>query len=104
VELVDFCGQNEVVLRQAVDLVRPGRDLDFSPGKEEVRVVPLLLRKLAYAVYELQGFAKVWKPEGLRKVVFFDDVPAVQLFFEGGKLLTLERRDAATAWDTGFRC
>ena len=103
-ELVDFCGQNEIVLRQAVDLVRPGRDLDFSAGKEEVRVVPLLLCKLADAVYEIEGFAKVGKREGLRKVVFFDDVPAVHPLFEGGKLLTLERWDAATAWDTGFGC
>jgi hypothetical protein len=47
-----------------------------------------LLRELAYAVYELEGFAKVGKREGLRKVVFFDDVPAVHLLFEGGKLLT----------------
>ncbi len=101
-ELVDFCSQNKIVLRQAVDLVRPGRDLDFSPGKEKVRVVPLLLRKRANAVYELEGFAKVRKPEGLRKVVFFDDVPAVHLLFEGGKLRTLERWDAVTAWDTGF--
>jgi hypothetical protein len=36
-------------------------------------VVPLLLRKLAYAVDELEGFAKVGKREGLRKVVFFDE-------------------------------
>src|SRR5713226_10439687 len=34
IELVDFGGQDEIALRQAVDLVRPGRDLDFSPGKE----------------------------------------------------------------------
>ena len=61
-------------------------------------MVPLLLRKLAYAVYELEGFAKVGKREGLRKVVFFDDVPAVHLLFEGGKILTLERWDVATAW------
>jgi hypothetical protein len=31
-----FLRQHEIVLRQAVDLVRPGRDLDFSLGKEEV--------------------------------------------------------------------
>ena len=31
---------------------------------------------------------------------FFDDVPAVHLLFEGGKLLTLKRWDAATTWDT----
>jgi hypothetical protein len=49
--------------------VRPGRDLDFPPGKEDVWVVPLLLCKLAYEVYELEGFAKVGKLEGLRDVV-----------------------------------
>ena len=64
----------------------------------------MLLRKLAYAVYELEGFAKVGKSEGLRKVVFFDDVPAAHLLFEGSKLFALERWDAATAWDTGFGC
>jgi hypothetical protein len=35
--------------------------------------------------------AKVRKLEGLRDVVFFDDVPTVHLCFEGGELLTLER-------------
>ena len=34
--LVDFCGQHEIVLRQAIDLVGPGRDLDFSPGTKKV--------------------------------------------------------------------
>jgi len=37
VELIDFGGQDEIALRQAVNFVRPGRDLDFSPGKEDVR-------------------------------------------------------------------
>ncbi len=59
VELVDFGGQDEIALCQAADLVRPGRDLDFSPGKEDGWVVPLLFRKLAYAVYKLEGFEKV---------------------------------------------
>jgi hypothetical protein len=82
----------------------PGRDLDLSPGKEEVRVVTLLLRKLAHTVYELEGFAKVGEREGLCKVVFFDDAPTVHLLFEGGELRALEGWDAATAWDTGFGC
>jgi hypothetical protein len=59
VELVDLCNQDEIALRQTVDFVGPDRGLDSSPGKEEVWVVPLLLRKLAYAVYEREGFAKV---------------------------------------------
>ncbi len=103
-ELVDFGGHDEIALRQAVDFVRPGRNLGFSPGKEDVWVMSLLLRKRTYAVYKLKGFAKVGKREGLGDVVFIDDAPAVHLFFEGGKLRTLERWDAATAWDTGFGC
>ena len=102
-ELVDFGGQDEITLRQTVNFVRPGRDLDFSPGKEDVQVVPLLFRKLADAVYEREGFAKVGKLEDLRDVVFFDDVPAVNLLFEGGKLLALERRRSSSARNARFR-
>ena len=104
IELVDLCGQNEIALRQAVDLVRPGRDPDFSPGQRDIWVVTLLLREFAYAVYEAEGFAKVGKLESLRDVVFFDDVPVVHLLFEGSKLLTLKRRDASSAWHACFGC
>ena len=103
VELVNLGGQNKIALGQTIDFVRPRRDLDFSPGKKDIWVVPLLLRKLAHAVYELQRFAKVGKLEGLRDVVFFDDVPAIHLLFEGGKLLTLERRHSSSARDACFR-
>ena len=89
VELVDLCSQDEIALRQAVDLVRPGRDLDFSPGKEDVWVVTLLLCEFAYAGYELEGFAKVGKLEGLCDVVFLDDVPPVDLLLKYGELLAL---------------
>ena len=41
-ELIDFGCQDEIALRQTVDLVRPGCDHDFSPGKEDVWVVPSL--------------------------------------------------------------
>src|SRR5712692_5343958 len=91
VELVDLGGQDEIALRQTVDFVRPGRDLDFSPGKEDVWVVPLLLRELAYAVHELESLAKVGKREGLRDVVLLNHIPSIHLLFDGGKLLTLER-------------
>jgi hypothetical protein len=104
VALVDFGGQDEIALRQTVNFVRPGRDLDFSPAKEDVRMVPLLFRELTYAVYELEGFAKVQKLEGLRDVVFFDDVPAVHLHLQRGEFLTLERRHTATAGDAAFGC
>jgi hypothetical protein len=43
VELVDFGCQDEIALRQTVNFVRPGRDLDSTPGERDVWVVPLLL-------------------------------------------------------------
>ena len=87
VDLVDFCGQDEIAFRKSVDFVRPGRDPDFSPGEEDVRVVPLFLCKLAYAVHKLERPAEIGELEGLRDVVFFDDVPAVHL-----------RSRAASSW------
>ena len=100
--MVDLCGQDEIALRQTVNFVRPGRDLDFSPAKEDVRMVSLLFRKLTYAVYEREGSAKVQKLEGLRDVMFFDDVPAVHLHLQRGEFLTLERRHSSSAWDACF--
>ena len=95
--MIDLGGQNEIALRQTVDFMRPGRDLDFSPGKENIRVVTLLLGKLTDAIHKLEGSAKVGKLEGLRDVVFFDDVPPLDLLLKYGEVLTLERRYSSTA-------
>src|SRR5437879_3360295 len=95
VELVDLCRQDEIALCQTVDLVRPGRNFDFSPGKEDVWVVLLLLGKLTYAIHKLKCSAKVGKLEGLRDVMFFDDVPPIDLLLKQGELLTLEGRHAS---------
>jgi len=58
VELINFGGQDEIALRQAVDFVCPGRDLDFSPGKEDVRVVPLFFRKISSLLTNLRASRK----------------------------------------------
>jgi hypothetical protein len=73
-------------------------------GTEDVWVVPLFLRKLAYAVYEFEGFAKVGKLEGLREVVFLNNIPSAHLLLQRGEFLTLERRHSSSAGDTGFGC
>ena len=100
--LVDLCGQDEIALRQTVDLVRPGRDFDSSPGKENVWVVPLLLGKLTYAIHKLEGSAKVGKLEGLRDVVFFYEVPVLYLLLKGGEFLTFKWWHPATARNACF--
>ena len=89
VELVNLCSQDEIALCQTIDFVSPGRNPDFSPGKRDVWVVPLLLRKLAYAVYEREGSAKVRKREGLRDVVPLNHIPSVDLPLQSGEFLTL---------------
>jgi hypothetical protein len=76
VELVNLCGKDEIALRKTVDFVRPARDLDFPPSKEDVWVVALLFGELTHAVYELESLTKVRKLKALGRVVFFDDVPA----------------------------
>ena len=60
-------------------------------------MVPLLLRKLAYTVYKLERSAKVANLKSLRDVVFFDDVPSIDLLLKYGEILALERRHASTA-------
>jgi len=88
-ELVDLCSQNEIALCQTIDFVRPDCNPDLSPSKRDVWVVPLLLRKLAYAVYEREGAAKVEKREGLRDVVPLNHIPSVDLPLQRGEFLTL---------------
>jgi len=81
-ELIDLCRQNEVALRQAVDLVCPCRDLDSSPSKKNVWVVALFLREFTCAIYELESSTKVGKIEDLRDVVFFNNVPPIDLLLK----------------------
>jgi hypothetical protein len=96
-ELVDLRRQDEIALRQTIDLVGPGRDFDSSPSKEDVWVVSLLLGKRTDAIYKPEGPTKVGKLKGLRDVMSFDDVPPINLPFKYGELLTLERGHSSTA-------
>ena len=80
--MIDLGGQDEIAFRQTVDLVRPGRDFDLSPGERDIWVMPLLLSKLTYSIYKPEGSAKIGKLEGLRDVMFFDDVPPIDLLLK----------------------
>ena len=45
-------------------------------------MVSLFLGKVTHAIYKPEGSAKVGKLEGLRDVVFFDDVPPIDLLLK----------------------
>ena len=59
--------------------------------------MPLLLRKLTNMIYEIESSAKVGKLEGLHDVMFFDDVPPIDLLLKCGEILTFERRRPSPA-------
>ena len=96
-EMVDLRREDEIALHQTIDFVLSNRDLNFFPGKRDVWVMPLFRSKFTYAIYKPAGFAKVGKLEGLRDVVFFDDVPPIDLLLKWGEILTHEWRHAYTA-------
>jgi hypothetical protein len=72
------------------------------PRQGNVWVVPLLFRELTYAIYKLEGPAKVRKLEGLRDVVFFDDVPPIDLLLKYREILTFERGRPSPARNVGL--
>jgi len=78
-EPVDFRGQDEVALRQAVNLVRPDRDFDLSPSQVYVGVVTLFFSKSANLIHKCEGLSEVWKLEELRNVVFLNNLPPIHL-------------------------
>ena len=58
VESIDLGGQDEIALRQTVDFVRPGRDLDFSPRKRDVRVDPQVRRSVHLLLIDRLNFSE----------------------------------------------
>ena len=58
------------------------------PGKEDVWARALLRTKLTYALQNLSAARESGKPEGLRDVAFFDDVPRVDLLLKYGRKRT----------------
>src|SRR4029077_5715543 len=68
-KFVNLRCENKIALSQAVNLVRPCRDVRFTPRKQNIRMVPLLLRNSSDFVDERQSLYKIWKFKFPRDVV-----------------------------------
>ncbi len=99
-KLINFRGEDEIAFGQAVDLVGPNLDFNFSPGEKNVGVVALLLRQLTDAVHKIECLAKVGKFESFREMVLVRDGPPLHLLLEDCERFTFERRYAASTGDT----
>jgi hypothetical protein len=58
-KLIDLRGQDEITLRQSINLVRPDRNLGLSPPEANIRMMALLFRQIPDAIHKRLRFAKV---------------------------------------------
>lgn len=58
-QFVDLRREDEVALGQAIDLVRPDRDLRLSPPKTNIRVMSLLFREVPNTTHKCLRFPEV---------------------------------------------
>src|ERR1700691_1863400 len=72
---IDLGGQDEIVLRQAVDFVRVRLHIHPPPGEQQVRMVSLGFRDRARAIYECQGSLEVREDERSDEVMLVYHCP-----------------------------
>src|SRR3981189_615835 len=68
-ELVELRCEDEIAFSEAVDLVRPGGGLRLAPAQQNIRVMALRFRYLAYYIYESERSFEIGKRKRLRNVV-----------------------------------
>ena len=101
-QFVDLGGEDEVALREAIDLVCPDRDLGVSPSKTNIRMMSLFLGQISDSIYELLRLAKVRESITLLQVVIVNNFPTNQLRQELPDLFLVQRWHAAATRHTFF--
>jgi len=91
-ELVELRCEDEIAFSEAVDLVRPGGDLRLAPAQQNIRVMALRFRYLAYFIHESERGLEIGKRKRLRNVVFVDDLPSGHLLRQVLQFFTFQRR------------
>jgi hypothetical protein len=94
-QAVDLGGHDEVALGEAVNFVRPHRDLGFAPGQENVGMVALLLGHRSHTIHEIERLLEVRKCVGASEMVPVDHVPLGNVFVQGIEFPALEWRHSA---------
>src|SRR5437868_1360988 len=104
-EPVDLRGQDEIILVQPADLVRPERQVDFVPVNGDVGMVALLLRDLRDAIDELDGLLEILELEAPVKAGrILVKAPAGRVRDKLARLRLRQRRHAAAAGNASLCC
>jgi hypothetical protein len=99
---VELRCEHEIAFGEVVDFVRPDGDLRLAPDQQNIWVMALRFRYLAYFIYESERAFEIGKRKHLRNVVFVDDLPSGHLLRQVLQFLTFQRRNAAAARDAGL--
>ncbi len=83
-QAINLGRHNEIALGQAIDLVRPQRDLRLAPRQQNIRMMTLFLGQIPYSVHKLQSLFEIRKTKLAMNVMFLFNRPlgslAMQLF------------------------
>ena len=101
-QAIDFRGHDEVGFGEAVDFVRPHRDLGFAPGQQNVGMMALFFGERADAIDEFQRTGEVGEAELAVNVMFVGDRPVGNALVESLEFFSFEWGDATTAGDAFF--
>ena len=96
-ELINLGCHDEVALSQAIDFVRPKRNLRFAPSQQNVRMMSLTFRNLSNTVHKIQSLLEIGEGKRAREVVLVHHCPLWNLLLDALQFHSLERRDASAA-------
>src|SRR5579883_655102 len=97
-ETIRFCRHDEVVLMEALDLLRLPGDGGVSPAETDVGVMLLRIGKVAHSPDEVERLLEILEAEApLDATAVIDQRPARRLGHIGFRFLPAEGRNAALA-------
>ena len=94
---VNLSCQNEIALSKPIHLMRVNRYFGFTPAKQNVRMMGLLLGNRPGAIHEIKSLLKVRKLECLVQMMFVNDLPSGDLARKFSQSLSFESGYAALA-------
>jgi len=101
-DLINLRGQDEITLREPVDLVGPYRDAGLAPGEIDIRMVTLLFRNSPHLVHKIESTIEIRKSKFPLDVMIVHDVPLFHLRCQWLDFIGRQWRNSAAARNAGF--
>ena len=103
-EAIDLRGENKVAFGEPVNLVRPDRDPDLSPGQRDIRMMPLIFSKISDLIHKAQCRLEIRKGQLPLEMVVVNNLPVRNLTLQRTDLSCCQGWYSAPAGDACFFC